>query len=224
MVKHQEKLGLVNWAHTRKMRLKLKKKEGQKLRTLNKKTTIRTYEASELGELPNFQKQSSPQKIKPNEETPKSPDYSRICFNLGNSVKNPSQRPEPLHLKIDFMQISKKGVNTAAVYNDQFANEIDRSPMRSPIRSPVKPTRKYKRGAETPKGNIFVSDLKLETKNVSRGESPKAWNINLFKPGVCRPGSKLDLLKASKLSSKLEIFDQDLKRTSRQGSRYDLSN
>jgi hypothetical protein len=60
MVKHQEKLGLVNWAHTRKMRLKLKKKESQKLRTLNKKTTIRTSEASELGEIPDFQKQTSP--------------------------------------------------------------------------------------------------------------------------------------------------------------------
>ena len=64
MVKHQEKLGLVNWAHTRKMRLKLKKKEGQKLRTLNKKTTVKTSEASSFGgDLPNFQKQLCPQKI-----------------------------------------------------------------------------------------------------------------------------------------------------------------
>jgi hypothetical protein len=117
------------------------------------------------------------------------------------------------------MQISKKRVKTAAVYNDQFANEIDRSPMRSPIRSPVKPTRKYKRGAETPNGNIFGADLKLETKNFSRGESVQALNISLFKPGVCRPRSKLDLLKASKPSRNLEILDQDSKRASRQGSR-----
>ena len=146
------------------------------------------------------------------------PDDSRICFDLGNKDKNPSQRPRPLNLKIDCLQISKKRVKTAAVYNDQFANEIDRSPMRSPIRSPVKPTRKYKRGAETPKGNIFVFNQEIETKNVSRGESIEAWNINLFKPGASRFSSKLDLLKASKGSSNLEILDQDSKRASKNDS------